>query len=85
MKPLYITETPNTFRLQFEYNPKLIEVIKRVPSGPRWDAQDKEDGVNGGEIIKLGLRIPNPERCRSFAEFTYLMNIYEKEFLSKLP
>lgn len=41
MKPLYITETPNTFRLQFEYNPKLIEVIKRVPSGPRWDAQDK--------------------------------------------
>lgn len=42
MKPLYITETPNTFRLSFEYNPKLVEIIKRVPSGPRWDAQEKE-------------------------------------------
>ncbi len=42
MKPIYITETPNTFRLSFEYNPRLIEIIKRVPSGPRWDAQEKE-------------------------------------------
>lgn len=42
MKPLYITETPNTFRLSFEYNPRLIEIIKRVPSSPRWDAQEKE-------------------------------------------
>lgn len=42
MKPIYITETPNTFRLSFEYNPKLVEVIKRVPSSPRWDPQDKE-------------------------------------------
>ncbi len=42
MKPIYITETPNTFRLSFEYNPMMVEVIKRVPSGPRWDAQEKE-------------------------------------------
>ncbi len=42
MKPIYITETPNTFRLSFDYNPKLIEIIKRIPSGPRWDAQEKE-------------------------------------------
>lgn len=42
MKPLFITETPNTFRLSFEYNPKLIELIKRVPSIPKWDAQEKE-------------------------------------------
>lgn len=42
MKPIYITETPNTFRLSFEYNPNLIEVIKRVPSGPRWDSQERE-------------------------------------------
>lgn len=42
MKPLYITETPNTFRLSFEYNPKMVEIIKRVPSSPRWDSQEKE-------------------------------------------
>lgn len=42
MKPIYLTETPNTFRLSFEYNPKMVEVIKRVPSSPKWDAQDKE-------------------------------------------
>ena len=42
MKPIYITETPNTFRLSFEYNPELIALIKRIPSLPRWDKQDKE-------------------------------------------
>ena len=42
MKPIYITETPNTFRLSFEYNKELVTTIKRVPSGPRWDAQEKE-------------------------------------------
>lgn len=42
MKPIYITETPNTFRLSFEYNPKMLEVIKRVPSTPEWDRQEKE-------------------------------------------
>lgn len=41
MKPLYITETPNTYRLSFEYNPRMIEVIKRIP-GVRWDLQDRE-------------------------------------------
>jgi SWI/SNF-related matrix-associated actin-dependent regulator 1 of chromatin subfamily A len=41
MRPIYITETPGTFRLSFEYNPKLIAQIKRVPSVPRWDAADK--------------------------------------------
>ena len=42
IKPIYLTETPNTFRLSFSYNPKLVEIIKRVPSGPKWDAQEKE-------------------------------------------
>lgn len=42
-----------------------------------------EEGVNGGKIIKLGLRIPNPARCQNFSEFASLMNIYENEFLSK--
>ena len=41
MKPIYITETPGTFRLSFEYNPHLIDTIKRVPCKPRWDASDK--------------------------------------------
>lgn len=44
----------------------------------------EEEGVNGGNIIKLGLRIPNPERCKDFSEFTVLMDLYENEFLSKL-
>ena len=42
MKPIYITETPNTFRISFEYNKELVAIIKRVPSGPRWDAQETE-------------------------------------------
>ena len=42
MKTLYITETPNTFRLSFEFNPRMVEAIKRVPSLPRWDMQERE-------------------------------------------
>lgn len=42
MKPIYITETPNTFRLSFEYNKLLVSTIKRVPSSPAWDRQEKE-------------------------------------------
>lgn len=42
MKPIYITETPNTFRLSFDYNREMVTVIKRVPSSPKWDARDKE-------------------------------------------
>lgn len=42
MKPIYITETPNTFRLSFDYHKDLVSTIKRVPSSPRWDAQEKE-------------------------------------------
>ena len=41
MRPIFVTETPNTFRLQFDYNPKMIDVVKRIPSKPRWDATDK--------------------------------------------
>jgi SWI/SNF-related matrix-associated actin-dependent regulator 1 of chromatin subfamily A len=41
MKPIYITETPGFFRVAFEYHPKLVEVIKRVPEPPRWDPQDR--------------------------------------------
>lgn len=41
MNPIYVTETPGTFRLSFDYNPKLIEVIKRIPSRPRWDGGER--------------------------------------------
>lgn len=41
MNPIYVTETPGTFRLSFDYNPRLIEVIKRIPSRPRWDNGDR--------------------------------------------
>jgi SWI/SNF-related matrix-associated actin-dependent regulator 1 of chromatin subfamily A len=42
MKPIYITETPSNFRLQFEYNAKMIEIIKRIPEKPRWNSIEKE-------------------------------------------
>ena len=37
MKPIYVTKTPNLYRIQFEYHPKLVEVIKMIPSKPRYD------------------------------------------------
>ena len=40
------------------------------------------DGVNGGTITKLGLRIPS--NCDSFASFTSLMYKYEQEFINQL-
>lgn len=40
MKPIYITETPGTFRLSFEYNPFLIDLIKRIPTR-RWDSSER--------------------------------------------
>lgn len=40
MKPIYITETPGTFRLSFDYNPVLIDVVKRIPTR-RWDNSEK--------------------------------------------
>lgn len=42
MKPIYITETPGTYRLSFEYNPRMIEVLKRIPSHPRFDGKERE-------------------------------------------
>ena len=40
MKPIYVTETPGTFRLSFEYNPALIDLVKRIPTR-RWDQSEK--------------------------------------------
>lgn len=41
MKPIYVTETPKTYRLSFEYNPDLVKLVKRIPSKPRWDGAEK--------------------------------------------
>lgn len=41
MKPIYVTSTPMMFKVQFEYHPKLVEVIKRIPSKPRFDGSDR--------------------------------------------
>lgn len=40
MKPIYVTETPGTFRLTFEYNPALIDLVKRIPTR-QWDNSEK--------------------------------------------
>lgn len=40
MKPIYVTETPGTFRLSFEYNPDLVDLVKRIPTR-RWDQTEK--------------------------------------------
>lgn len=40
MRPIYITETPGTFRLSFEYNPILIDLVKRIPTR-KWDNSEK--------------------------------------------
>lgn len=40
MKPIYVTETPGTFRLSFEYNPDLVDLVKRIPTR-RWDQSEK--------------------------------------------
>lgn len=37
---LYITKTPNTYRLAFRYDPDLLAPVKRIPSA-KWDAYDK--------------------------------------------
>lgn len=41
MKPIYVTKTPNLYRIQFEYHPRLVEVIKMIPSKPRYDGTDR--------------------------------------------
>ena len=40
------------------------------------------DGVNGGTITKVGLRIP--QGCDSYASFCSRIHRYEQEFLNKL-
>lgn len=41
MRPVYVTETPKAFKVSFEYKPVLVELIRRVPSHPRWDPGER--------------------------------------------
>lgn len=53
LRPVYVTQTPKAFRVSFDYNPKLVEQIKRIPSAPRWDPSEKE-----WVVMKDDLRYP---------------------------
>lgn len=44
----------------------------------KYKIKTEEDGVNGGRIIKLGLRIPS--KCSTYNEFSYKMKKYEEDF-----
>lgn len=41
-----------------------------------------QEGMNGGTITKVGLRIP--QECDSYASFCSRIHRYEQEFLNKL-
>lgn len=47
------------------------------------EIQSEQEGVNGGTITKLGLRIPS--KCEDFEDFTSKMRINETEFTDSIP
>lgn len=49
-----------------------------------YNIKTETPGVNGGTIIKHGLRIPAPDRCKDYSEFCSLIAIYEAQFLAEL-
>lgn len=54
-----------------DVEPELLEI------------QSEQEGVNGGTITKLGLRIPS--KCEDFEDFTSKMRINETEFTDSIP
>ena len=50
MKPMYYTETPNCYKVSFEYHPLLVKCIRRIPS-----AQYRADG-KFWEVAKEDVR-----------------------------
>lgn len=62
-RPFYLTETPNTFKLQFDYNPRVIDVVKRIPSRPKWDATDR-----AWIVAKESLAYPPNRDARWYVE-----------------
>lgn len=47
------------------------------------EIQSEQEGVNGGTITKLGLRIPS--KCKDFEDFTSKMRINETVFTDSIP
>lgn len=51
MKPIYVTPTSNGWKIQFEYNARLVDVVRRIPNHPRYISDErawfvKDDNVN---------------------------------------
>ncbi len=73
-----------TYMYRFCTNKALLlyphpdEIVKPIT----YQINTEKDGINGGQIIKLGLRIPG--RCSSFSDFCNKMRNSEKEFLEIL-
>lgn len=53
MRPIYVTETPGTFRLSFEYNPILIDLVKKIPTRS-WDNSEKVWVVSKKGVFPTG-------------------------------
>lgn len=73
MKPIYVTQTPRMFKLQFEYHPKLVEVIKRIPSKPRYDSSDRAWLVPKEGIYPVGR--PADWYVEAFAQWAVQMRL----------
>ena len=63
MQPIYVTTTPRLYKLQFEYHPKMVETIKRIPSKPRWD------GIDRAWLVSIkDDRYPNDKSAQWYVE-----------------
>ena len=63
MQPIYVTTTPRLYKLQFEYHPKMVEIIKRIPSKPRWD------GIDRAWLVSIkDDRYPNDKSAQWYVE-----------------
>lgn len=54
-RPLFITETPDTYRVTFSYNEQMIKLMKRIPSRPFWDPIEKSWVVKKNGIYPAGM------------------------------
>lgn len=60
----------------FLFYPYPDEEVKPIPLKIKTEIE----GVNGGSIIKLGLRIPC--KCENFTDFCSKMKLYEQDFIN---
>lgn len=77
MKAIYLTETPATFRLSFEYNPALIDLVKRIPTR-QWDSTERE-----WVIQKESITFPPGYDSRWYVE-QFAAWAVKKRFCSKI-